>query len=118
MLTGVSIVVLWMFPEQILRLFNASYDMMSFGVPALKIMCVSYVFAAISTMLASYMQSTGHVKISIAINFLRQLVLLIPLMWLFSKLFGMTGIWWSFIAAELITVVLSCILYRKYPVEI
>ena len=64
-------------------------------------MCVSYVFAAISTMLASYMQSTGHVKISIAINFLRQLVLLIPLMWLCSKLFGMTGIWWSFIAAEL-----------------
>ena len=87
-LTGASIVILWLFPEQILRLFNASDDMMSFGVPALKIMCVSYVFAAISTMLASYMQSTGRVKISIIINFLRQLVLLIPLMWLLSNLWN------------------------------
>lgn len=117
-LTVVSIIVLWLFPEQILRLFNASDDMMSFGVPALKIMCVSYVFAAISTMIASYMQSTARVNMSILINFLRQLVLLIPMMWLLSKLIGMNGIWWSFILAEVITVIISIILHRKNPVII
>lgn len=117
-LTGASIVILWIFPEQILHLFNASDDMMSFGVPALRIMCTSYVFAAISTMLASYMQSTARVRISLVINFLRQLVLLIPFMWAFSMLMGMSGIWWSFIAAETVTVVISFILYKKYPVDL
>lgn len=116
--TGVSVIVLWMFPQQILRIFNASPEMMSFGVPALKIMCPSYVFAAIATMIASYMQSIKRVKISILINLLRQLVLLLPAMWLLSKVMGMSGIWWAFIVAETITVIVSCILYKKHPVDL
>lgn len=116
--TGLSVIILWMFPEQILRIFNASSEMMSFGVPALKIMCPSYVFAAIATMIASYMQSIKKVRISILINLLRQLVLLLPAMWLLSKLMGMSGIWWAFIVAETITVVVSWTLYKKHPVDL
>lgn len=115
-LTGASIVILWMFPEQILRIFNASDEMMSFGIPALKIMCTSYVFAAAATMIASFMQSTKRVGFSMLINILRQLVLLLPFMMLLSHFIGMTGIWWSFPAAETITVIFSFYLYRKYPV--
>lgn len=115
-LTGGSIVILWMFPEQILRIFNASDEMMSFGIPALKIMCTSYVFAAAATMIASFMQSTKRVGFSMLINILRQLVLLLPFMMLLSHFIGMTGIWWSFPAAETITVIFSFYLYRKYPV--
>lgn len=117
-LTGVSVVVLWIFPQQVLTIFNASPEMMSFGVPALKIMCPSYVFAAIATMIASYMQSIKKVKISIWINLLRQLVVLLPVMWLLSKLLGMIGIWWAFIVAETATVIVSWIAYKKNPVDL
>ena len=58
LLTGVSIIILCLFPSQVLTAFNASEEMLSFGVPALRIMCISYVFAAIATMVASFMQST------------------------------------------------------------
>lgn len=115
-LTGASIVIFWMFPEQILRIFNASDEMMSFGIPALKIMCTSYVSAAAATMIASFMQSTKRVGFSMLINILRQLVLLLPFMLLLSHFTGITGIWWSFPAAETITVIFSIYLYRKYPV--
>lgn len=117
-LMGVSVVILWLFPVQILNIFNASKSMMSFGVPALRIMCVSYIFAAVSTMIASFMQSTKRVGFSLLINILRQLGLLMPLMWLMSDLMGMSGIWWSFIAAETITVIISWLIYRKHPVGI
>lgn len=117
-LMGVSVVILWLFPVQILNIFNASKIMMSFGVPALRIMCISYIFAAISTMIASFMQSTKRVGFSLLINILRQLGLLMPLMWLMSDLMGMSGIWWSFIAAETITVIISWLIYRKHPVGI
>ena len=115
-LTSASIVIFWMFPEQILKIFNASDEMMSFGIPALKIMCTSYVFAAAATMIASFMQSTKRVGFSLAINILRQLVLLLPFMMILSHFVGMTGIWWSFLAAEVITVIFSFYLYRRYPV--
>lgn len=111
-LTGVSIVFLWSFPSQILKAFHASAKMMFFGVPALRIMCISYVFAAITTMIASFMQSTENVGTSVILNLLRQLVLLIPCMWLFSHLWGMNGVWFSFVVAELITTVISIIMYR------
>ncbi len=115
-LTGISIVLLWSFPRQILTIFQASEEMMSFGVGALKIMCTSYVFAAIATMIASYMQSIGKVKLSVLINLLRQLGLLFPLMWALSCRMGMSGIWCSFVLAEGLTVVVSLALYGKYPV--
>lgn len=116
-LTGISIILFWTFPEQILRIFNASDEMMTFGVPALKIMCTSYVFAAAATMAASFMQSTRRVGFSLIINILRQLILLLPFMWILSYFIGMKGIWWSFLAAETITVFISICLYRRYPVE-
>ena len=68
LLTGVSIIILCLFPSQVLTAFNASEEMLSFGVPALRIMCISYVFAAIATMVASFMQSTKRVKFSLLLS--------------------------------------------------
>ena len=117
LLTGVSIIIFCLFPSQVLTAFNASEEMLSFGVPALRIMCISYVFAAIATMVASFMQSTKRVKFSLLINILRQFGLLIPAMWLLSKFMGMTGIWYAFIVAEVITAAISWALYKKYPIS-
>ena len=117
LLTGVSIIILCLFPSQVLTAFNASEEMLSFGVPALRIMFISYVFAPIATMVASFMQSTKRVKFSLLINILRQFGLLIPAMWLLSKFMGMTGIWYAFIVAEVITAAISWALYKKYPIS-
>ena len=57
LLTGVSIIILCLFPSQVLTAFNASEEMLSFGVPALRIMCISYVFAAIAIV------DTGYVAV-------------------------------------------------------
>lgn len=112
-ITGLSILLLWSFPVPILKAFNASPDMMSFGVTALRIMCFSYIFAAVSTMIASYMQSTGNVGASVVINLLRQFLFLVPLMWLFSKMWGMNGVWVSFVIAEMLTFLCGIVFYKK-----
>lgn len=106
-------IILWVFPEQTLSIFNASTDMMKFGVPALRIMSASYILAAFGFMFASYFQATGRVGYSLIINFSRQLVALVPLMWIFSEIMGILGVWWSFIAAEVITTVICLYLFLK-----
>jgi Na+-driven multidrug efflux pump len=110
---GVGAVTLWIFPTQALGLFQASGDMMAFGIPALRIMSASYILAACGFLFASFFQSTGRVRYSLLINLLRQLVLLVPLMWLLSSLMGMSGIWWAFPAAEIITTAVCVALFRK-----
>lgn len=115
---GASTVLLFIFPSFILKIFMASEEMMEFGIPALRIMSSSYVFGGIAVMIASFMQSTGRIRQSLIINVLRQLGLLVPLMWLLSNFMGMSGVWWAFIVSEIVTVIVSLIFYKhkKYKV--
>ena len=108
---GIGALILWIFPSQALWLFQASKDMTAFGVPALRIMSASYILAACGYMFASFFQATGRVRYSLLINLLRQLVLLVPLMWLLSAVMGMSGIWWAFLAAEIITTAVCIALF-------
>ena len=112
---GVGAIILSVFPAQILKLFMASDEMMSFGIPALRIMAASYIFNGIATMVASYMQSTRKVKYSIRINLLRQLIVLLPAMWLLTHFIGMSGVWFAFIVAEVLTCGYSIYVYKKNP---
>ncbi len=114
---GFGTVILWIFPTQALKLFQASKHMMEFGVPALRIMSASYILAACGFMFASFFQATGRVKYSLLINLLRQLILLVPLMALLSKVLHMSGIWWAFPMAEIITTVFCFILFFQMEIK-
>ena len=64
------------------------------------------------------MQSTKRVGYSLLVNALRQLVILIPMMWAFSRWFGMSGIWWSFIVTETAAVLIAWALHRRNRVTL
>lgn len=115
---GAGALILSLFPSGVLHIFNASYEMLSFGIPALRIMALSYVFNGIATMFASYMQSTGRVRYSIVTNLLRQLVILLPTMWVLTSLIGMSGVWFSFIIAEVLTCMYCLFIYRRHPLDL
>ena len=117
-LTSFSIIMLWTFTKNILLTFNPPKEMFEFGIFGIRIMSLSYVFVGITTMIASYMQSTKNVGKSIWINLCRQLLVLIPIMFIGSHTFGLAGIWSSFLATEIICVVLSLILYKNTKIDI
>lgn len=106
-------VLLITFPRQILKIFMASDEMLTFGVPALRIMATSYVFNGAATMVASYMQSVNKVQGSIIINMLRQCAALFPVMWIMTKLIGMNGVWLAFPFAEIITCICCALILKK-----
>lgn len=110
---GLGAFVVIVFPAEILGLFMASEDMLEFGVAAMRIMGIGYIFNGISSMTATYLQASGEVKWSIVINLLRQLVLLVFFMWILSKFMGLTGMWIAFPVTELITFFIAVIIYRR-----
>lgn len=119
LMMGLGTVVLWIFPSQALRLFMASDEMLSFGIPALKIMSSSFAVSAFGFMFASFFQAIGRVDYSLLINLLRQLVILVPMMWLLSQFIYMDGIWWSYPIAEVVTAIVAVVLYfKKAPKEL
>ncbi|MBU5426279.1 MATE family efflux transporter [Tissierella pigra] len=68
--------------------------------------------SGINILLASYMQSIGHWKESVAISLCRSLILLLPLLLVLPKFLGDNGIWLSVPFAEILTLPIAYILWN------
>jgi Na+-driven multidrug efflux pump len=101
------------FPTQLLRMFDANGDMLKYGVPALRRISLSFIFAGICVVCSSSFQSLGHPLNSMVISIARQLLILVPSAYLLSRTGNPTMVWWSFPIAELMSLTLSCVFMRK-----
>ena len=115
MLIGLSIFQI--FPRELLSLFNASDEMISIGVPALKTISLSFLFAGYCIVLGSMFQALGNGVMSLIVSVGRQLVVLLPAAYLLSRSGNLNLVWWSFPIAELASVFLSTVglkyVYKK-----
>ena len=106
---ALGIALLQIFPAQLLMLFNASYHMLSIGVPALRIISLSFIFAGYCIVLSSVFQAFGKGMLSMVVSLMRQLVVLLPAAYLLAKTGYVNNVWWSYPLAELMSVVLCTI---------
>lgn len=107
------LILMQVMPAQLLGLFNASDNMLAIGVPALRIVSLSFLLAGFSVISCSYFQALGHGVPSLLVSALRQLVVLLPAAYLLSHLSGLDHIWWSFPLAE-IAGALLCVFYTRH----
>ena len=87
--------------------------MLAIGVPALRIISLSFLFAGYCIIVGSVFQALGNGVYSLIISVARQLVCILPLAWFFARTFGLHAVWLSLPLAEITSVVLSSILFRK-----
>ena len=109
----VGTIIFQLFPKQLLSMFSANDEMYAFGVPALKIISLSFVFAGISMVLCAAFQALNKANTSLVITLARQLVILIPLTYGLMKCFGIHIGWYAFVVTEFICSVYSLIVWRK-----
>ncbi|MGN1419252.1 MAG: MATE family efflux transporter [Acutalibacteraceae bacterium] len=108
---AVGTVLMWLIPEQMLVLFDAKEEMLSIGVPALKIISTSFVVAGCCISLGSVFQAIGKSYYSMLVSFTRQLVVLIPVAYLLSKTGDVNKVWLSFPIAEVASLLVSLVSY-------
>ena len=101
------------FPDTLLRMFNASNEMMIIGVPALKIISLSFVMAGASIIIGAVLQVTGRGFVSASITAFRQLIILLPLAYIFSLTGRVELIWWAFPISEAIAIIFSFALLKS-----
>ena len=98
--------LLFMFvPRQLLSMFSASENMMSIGVPTLRIISLGFLFSAFSLIISAMYESIGKGTYSLVISLLRQCVIIIPVSMIFYKVIGLTGIWITFPVSEVVAAV-------------
>ncbi len=104
--------VMWIMPETMLRLFKASEDMMSIGVPALRIISTHFIFAGVSINLGASFQALGRSHFSTIVSFARQIIVLLPAAYLLSKTGVLNNVWLAFPIAEVMSLIVSLICFR------
>ena len=102
-------------PETLLGLFSASPDMLTIGVPALKIIGLCFPFSAWGISISNFFQAVGSGVNSLVISLMRQLICILPLAWIFSRTLGLQAVWFAFPLAEMVSMATSLLLlYRVY----
>ncbi len=94
-------------PKQLLQLFSASPQMLVLGIPALRIISISFVFAAVTILCGYFASGLGNGMVNMVSAAIRQLVLLIPCLWFLIKAFGITHGWYAFWIAETVACIYS-----------
>lgn len=100
-------------PVKILKIFDASDNMLAIGVPALRIISFSFLIAPFSIVSSGTFQALGKGTFSLIISLIRQLIVILPLSYLLSRIMGMKGVWVAFPIAEIVAGILTIIYLRK-----
>ena len=93
--------IFFAFPESLVRIFSTKSAIVAIGKYAFPVISISFVFAGLTIVITSYLQGIEHIKASLFIIVLRQIVLLVPLAWLFHFI-GLKAVWWTFPITEII----------------
>ena len=101
-------------PDKLLMLFDASDEMLRVGVPALRIISLGFPLAGFGIGAGAVFQALGFSVYSMVISLIRQLIVLIPCAYLISMLTGdVTGVWWAFVVAEVVSLTVSALYLRR-----
>ena len=100
-------------PDKVLGIFAASDAMLAIGIPAMRIICLHFLLAGASIVLSSVFQALGNGVFSLIVSVCRQLFVLLPAAWLLAQTGNVNNVWWAFLIAEIVSVLLSLGFYAR-----
>ena len=109
---ALATIVFMILPRELIAVFSASPSILSIGAPAFRIISCSFIPAGVTMMFTVYYQGINRWKSSVSVTVLRQIILLVPLAWLFHFA-GLNYVWLTFPVTEVIAMCFSVLLYFK-----
>ncbi len=100
-------------PQLLLGIFSPSEAMLAIGVPALRRISLSFLFAGFCIIAGSTCQALDRSVYSLFVSVLRQAVALVPAAWLLARTGDVNMVWWAFPIAEIMSLVASTFFLRS-----
>lgn len=94
-LLSVGFILVKIFPQVFVGIFTKDETLMSMAIQGININLVSLPIVGISVLGSVYFQSIGEVKKSMLLSLLRQIIILIPVIIIVPKIYGLKGVWAS-----------------------
>lgn len=102
-------------PEIFVGIFSKDLELINLAINGVKINLNTLPVIGVSILGAVYFQSIGNVKVSIFLSLLRQVIILIPVILIVPKLYGLDGVWISQPIADISAmIIVGCFLVREF----
>ena len=112
-----GVVIFWAIPGPLLKIFDATDTMLQVGVPALRIISLSFCMAGACIALGSSFQALGKAVYSMTTSIIRQLVFLVPIAYVLARYGHSIGnddlVWWSYPLAEIASLLVTLVFFRR-----
>jgi len=113
MVAVVSVALYYFGAPWLIRAFIKEAATVSYGTQFLQARCFATPFMFLSFHMVHFMQAVDRGKISFYLAVIRQICLNIPILFLMNRLFGMTGIVWTQLTADIFNVLISYVIYFR-----
>lgn len=110
---GFCILLFQLFATQIAGVFNGHEQTVQMSTDFLRILCIAVPFMLFNLQISFTFQAMGMGKQSLILSSLRQGVVNIPLLFIMNAIFGLYGIVWTQLISDIITGVISYMVYYK-----
>ena len=89
-----------LFPQQIARVFTTDSTLINIAARGIKLNMIVFFVVGSQAVITNFFQCIGKVKISIFLSLSRQLILLLPMAYIFPLFWGVDGVWYSMAASD------------------
>ena len=108
----VAAIVFWAVPANLLGIFSESESIIQIGCYALRVIGTSFLPLGITLIFTVYLQGVNMGKESMLLITLRQVILFVPLAWIFHY-HGLKAVWLTFPVTEVIVAAACIFVYIK-----
>ena len=109
----ICVAVFWIFSDKLVGLFIDDAETIRIGKEIIKGRCFILPFMMFGYAVVNYMNAINKGIISFILAIIRHLVLIIPIMLIMNKLWGMQGYIWSQVVADVLNALISFYFYKR-----
>jgi Na+-driven multidrug efflux pump len=103
----------FIWPSTFLSIFSQEQELLTMAARALRIMVIMFPVIGAQVVFSTYFQAAGRGVPSLLLSILREVLLFIPFLLLFSHYFGLDGVWFSRPASDLLAFIFTFYLITR-----
>ena len=108
-ITSIGCAITVAFPDVISAMFTTDTDMIDIARRGFRVYFICYPVVGAQSVIQHYFQSIGKPKLSIFLSLTRQLIFLLPLLWILPDYFGVTGVWASMAGSDMMAFIVAAV---------
>ena len=116
--SGFCIILFWFFAEPVCSSFIKDEETVRYAAMILKGRCFAMPFMLIGYHIVNFMNAVDRGKVSFLLAVVRHLVLIVPLLLIMNAVFGLSGLIWAQLIADVLNAVVSVIIFSKVKAQI